>query len=110
MSLLQPSIKMGYCLLIPLLISLLHISPVLSQKNLNADKQNYTQILLNGIYEMGFRLQMMLDSKSPNFVVSPLSTVMIIGQLMLGAEGYWWHNKKHLSFPHHEHVLTNNSH
>nr|CAH7721521.1 unnamed protein product [Callosobruchus chinensis] len=80
---------MGYCILIPLLIYLLSIAPVLSQEDPNTDKrQNYTQILLEGIYGMGFRLQKMLDNGSPNFVISPLSTVLIIGQLMLGAEGY----------------------
>ncbi|CAH2005505.1 unnamed protein product [Acanthoscelides obtectus] len=81
--------------LVLLLITLLHISPLLSQSNpliqrLNPDKeqyQRYTQAL-EAIFGMGIRLQVLLDKHdSPNFVVSPLSTVVVIGQLMLGAEG-----------------------
>lgn len=46
---------------------------------------------LNAIFGMGIRLQAFLqdhDSENPkNFLVSPLSAALIIGQLMLGAEG-----------------------
>nr|CAH7721520.1 unnamed protein product [Callosobruchus chinensis] len=86
---------MDYHPLFFLLITLLHISPLLSQSNpliqkLSPDKhqyQKYTQAL-EAVFGMGIRLQLLLENHdSHNFVVSPLSTVVVIAQLMLGAEG-----------------------
>lgn len=44
-------------------------------------------LALEAIFGMGMRLHTLLDSSKGNFVVSPLSTTALIGQLMLGAEG-----------------------
>lgn len=45
-------------------------------------------LALEAIFGMGIRLHALLDSTTTgNFVVSPLSTTAVIGQLMLGAEG-----------------------
>lgn len=44
-------------------------------------------LALEAIFGMGIRLHTLLDTSSGNFVVSPLSTTAVIGQLMLGAEG-----------------------
>lgn len=52
-------------------------------------RNNFQQygLALEAIFGMGIRLHVLLDSSQGNFVVSPLSTTAVIGQLMLGAEG-----------------------
>lgn len=52
-------------------------------------RDNFHQygLALEAIFGMGIRLHVLLDSSKGNFVVSPLSTTAVIGQLMLGAEG-----------------------
>lgn len=58
-------------------------------------RSNFEQysLALEAIFGMGIRLHTLLDTSRGNFVVSPLSTTAVIGQLLLGAKGDF---QKHL--------------
>lgn len=55
----------------------------------NPDSVNNFRVALQAVFGVGVRLQAFLleDKKNENFLVSPISAAVIVGQLILGAEG-----------------------
>ncbi|RZB40566.1 Serpin domain containing protein [Asbolus verrucosus] len=53
----------------------------------NDELVGHFRLALDAVFGIGIRLQAFLQEKEKNFLVSPISAAVIIGELILGAEG-----------------------